>query len=159
VSLPPENPFESPASAPRAFTRVESIKTVFPNAVGLVVVGNLCLCILAPAAGLLLGFLVSVPGLVNGYANLQRKLRYETAHWAEQWFCIVLGFVQLLPLGFLAGIAMMVVGSLLAVWIDSSSKHDTAIDEVIEGLFGGLIAALFVYFGGLFAMVRWKRNN
>ncbi|WP_144976011.1 hypothetical protein [Bremerella volcania] len=86
-------------------------------------------------------------------------MRYDTADSEEQWYSILLGFAQLFPIGLLAGITMMVVGSLVVTWIDLSSTDDTAIDEAIGGFFCGSIAALAVYFGCLVGMIRWKARN
>lgn len=156
---PDDNPFESPKVATHSFAKERPAGTVFPFAAGLVVLGNLGLCILAPGIGIVLGTLISAPGLFNGYASLKRKMRYETADKEEQWYCIFLGFAQLLPLGLLAGVSMMVVGTLVVAGIDLSSTHDSAIDEAIGGFFSGSITALAIYLGGLVSMIRWKARN
>ena len=154
-----ENPYESPTAEQMGGEQGASARSVFPYAVGWVVLSNFGLCVLAPGVGIIMGGLVSGPGLFNGYASLKRKLRYEDVDSAEQWYCILMGFAQLLPLGILAGVAMMMVGSLVVAWIDNSSTHDMAIDEAIGGFFSGAITALIIYFGGLIAMIRWKACN
>lgn len=159
VNQPDDNPFESPKFATQSVANEEPAGTVFPYAAGVVVLCNLGLCILAPGIGIVLGALISAPGLFNGYASLKRKMRYETVDKEEQWYCILLGFAQLLPLGLLAGVAMMVVGTLVVTWIDLSSTDDTAIDEAMGGLLSGSITALAIYFGGLISMIRWKARN
>ncbi|WP_146115694.1 MULTISPECIES: hypothetical protein [Pirellulaceae] len=153
------NPFKSPATPTASFERETPSGTVFPYAVGLVLLGNFGLCILAPGLGIVFGGLISVPGLFNGYASLNRKTRYESVDRDEQWYCIFLGFAQLMPIGLLAGIAMMFVGTLVVTWIDLASTDDTAIDEAIGGFFSGSLAALVVYFSCLVGMIRWKARN
>lgn len=151
VTLPHDNPFESSVAQPSRVEQGESPKTIFPYAVGVVVLGNLGLCLLSPGLGIVVMGLVSAPGLFNGYASLKRKMRYETADSEEQWYCIFFGFAQLLPLGLLS----MVFGGMIAFLIDATSTEDTSIDEALSGI----IVALLIYIGGVIAMHRWNSRN
>ncbi len=159
LQIPDENPFQSPPDEKSRENRPEAPQSVFMGAVVLLTVCNVALGLLAPGFAIGLGLLVTIPGLVNGYASMQRQMRFEETDAAEQWYRILLGFVQLVPLGIGAAIAMSIVGSLFAGLIDASSRHDTAIDEALGGFFSGSAAGLLVYYGGLIAMIRWKAKN
>jgi len=151
--VPPshDNPSESPIAHAQTGDQVNSTRPVFPLAIGLVIVTTLGLCVLSPTIGIFFACFISAPGLLNGYVSLKRQLEYDSADSSEQWFCVFLGFVQLIPLGLLA----LVFGGLMAFAVDASSTEDSSIDEAL----GGMVSAVFVYVGGIIAMIRWKSRN
>ncbi|MGY8768914.1 MAG: hypothetical protein ACKVH8_10880 [Pirellulales bacterium] len=146
------NPFESPQEAQVSYESPSgsgdsSLTLIVSVSVGLLILCTILLVII-PGLGVL-GFLVSIPGVIHGAIRIRRKRILEGAMTRENQFNnLLISLLIMVPVVFASsiGFGVFCFGGFIAVQSTGWIKNDDygAGAAIVGGLPAGLLAALII---------------